>query len=400
MLWFSFARRYMFSSKSHSVINIISIVSVIAVAVPTAATIILLAMFGGLNKTIERLTATTDADIEITAARGQTFDQGAIDIEQLLAIDGVADYTAYLEQNVMASTSGHRSALTIRGIDDNYTAVLPIEGHIYYGEFEALQRGDIILGSTVAARIGAHNVGSKVELYALNRKQVSSLLPTSALSHITTHLGGIAAVNAEIDASLALINLKRAQQLLNYEGKVSHIALRIEDSSNIGGVKSRIEQFVGQEFDVRTRDQKNVTMNEIMDMERFAIILIGAFIAIIATFSIVGSVVMLITDKRRDIATLRAMGARRSTINRIFIAEGLLLTTVGCGIGAIFGILFCIAQQSYGFIKIAGNMVIDSYPIYINIIDVVVVVLIVTLTGWAISRLTVIATIKKLGYRE
>jgi ABC-type lipoprotein release transport system permease subunit len=149
----------MFSPKSHSVINIIAVVSIIAIAVPTAATIILLAMFGGLDKTIREIYATADADIEITSTQGQTFAQADIDYDAIANIEGVCNYTSYIEQSVIIATQSNRTAVTLRGIDSNYGKVLTTEKHIIDGSFESIQQGDVIAGVTIASTIGVYGIG-------------------------------------------------------------------------------------------------------------------------------------------------------------------------------------------------------------------------------------------------
>ena len=395
MLWFSFARRYMFSPKSHSVINIIAAVSVIAVAIPTAATVILLSMFGGLDKTIHDIYSSSDADIEITSREGHTFDLEAIDLEAIGKLDGIEASTAYIEQSVMIGGASERTVATLRGIDSNYSEVFTVDDYMAKGSMESIADGGILLGATVAYNIGVYDVGAPIEIYALNRKQISTLLPTTGMSRTQGYLGGIVMANAELDATTLLVDIAEAQLRLNHEGRVTNISLSITDGSNAEHICSELRHIVGDNFEVMTREEKNASMTEIMELEKFVIVLIGCFIALIAAFSIIGSVVMLMTEKRRDIATLRALGCDKSLIRRIFVGEGMLLTITGTALGLILGIGFCLLQQHYGLIRIEGNMVIESYPVVISVTDIVTVTIIMVTIGWLISRLTVGATLKR-----
>ena len=394
MLWFRFARRYMFSPKSHSVINIIASVSVLAVAIPTAAMIILMAMFDGLSSTVAEYNRAVDADIEIVPARGTTFDSNAIDFERICSTEGVAATTCYLEQSVMASANGHRVTVSLRGVDSTYTDVITIDRHLVFGDFNALKRGDLIMSSTVASSLAIYSTSTPIELYALNRKQISTLLPTSGISRYTTYLGGEVATNAENDASLAIGDLQRVQKLLNYNNRLSCIAIKVEQEADIEAVKSRLESIVGSNFEVRSRDSKNASINAILRIEKFAILLIGMLIATVAAFSIVGTVLMLITEKQGDIATLRAMGASKQLLVRIFAGEGMLLTITGCGIGTLLGVGFALGQQHFGWIKIPGNMLLDSYPVDMSWGDVAMVNIIMVAIGLMISHLTVRAKLR------
>ena len=394
MLWFRFARRYMFSPKSHSVINIIASVSVLAVAIPTAAMIILMAMFDGLSSTVTEYNRAVDADIEIIPARGLTFVADSLDIEHIRNTEGVAATTSYIEQSVMASANGRRTTVALRGVDSTYTDVITIDKHLVFGDFNALKRGDLIMSSTVASSLAIYSTSTPIELYALNRKQISTLLPTSGISRYTTYLGGEVATNAENDASLAIGDLQRIQRLLNYNNRLSCIAIKVEQGADIEAVKSRLGSVVGNDFEVRTRDSKNASMNAILRIEKFAILLIGMLIATVAAFSIVGTVLMLITEKQSDIATLRAMGASKQLLVRIFAGEGVLLTITGCIIGTLLGVGFALGQQHFGWIKIPGNMLLESYPVDMSWADVAMVNIIMIAIGLMISHLTVRAKLR------
>lgn len=389
MLWFKFARRYMFSPKSHSVINIIAMVSLIAVAVPTAAMVILLSMFGGLGEVIERLYSSVDADIEIIAAHGEIFDEEAVSLDELRSVAGIAEVAPYIEQQVMAASSGRRTTFTLRGIDSCYTAVMPLAAVVERGTVEQVTEEDIVLGYGIAAELGAYGLGSEIELYALNRKQISTLLPMGGISRKKVYLSGIVNANAEIDAELALTEIESLQRLLNHPHRLSGIAVKLRENADIAAVEQEVERLGGGEVEARTREEKNASLNKILRMERFAIIVIGALIALVATFAIVGSVVMLITEKRRDIATLRAMGASQSLLQRIFTGEGVLLCAIGCISGLVLGIGFCLGQMHYGWIRIPGNSIIESYPVALDMGDIAIVAIVVMLAGGVISHFTV-----------
>ncbi len=395
MVWFKFARRYMFSPKSHSVINIIALVSLFAVAIPTAAMIILMAMFDGLTSTIAEHNRAVDADIEIVPQRGTTFDSEAIDFERIRSTKGVAATTCYLEQSVMASSNGHRVTVSLRGIDSTYCDVIPIDDHLILGDMNRLKAGDVILSGMVANELAIYSMGTTIELYALNRKQISTLLPTSGISHHTSHFGGEVITNTENDATLALGELSRVQSLLNYEDRLSCVAIKCTKGADAESVKYALQGVVGSDFEVLTRDDKNAATNAILRIEKFAIMLIGILIATVAAFSIVGTVLMLITEKSRDIATLRAMGAMRGLVQRIFVGEGMLLTITGCLIGTLLGLGFALGQQHYGWIQIPGNMIMESYPVDINLWDTLVVNAIMIAIGFIISTLTVRTKLRK-----
>ena len=394
MLWSLFARRYMFSPKSNSVINIIACVSLVAVAVPTAAMIILLAMVDGLGGVIARLDAAVDADIEVVAERGQTIAVADIDLDHILNIEGVAAAAPYIEQSVMALSAGRRTTIALRGVDRNYFDVMSIDEFVQAGRLESIYSGDIVLGVGLCSELAAFGIGTEIELFALNRKQISTLLPMSGISRMTTRLGGAVMGNNEISSSLALAEMERVQRLLNYEGRITAIAIKLRPNADLMTTKSCIEDCVGEGIRVMTREEKNASINAIYKMERYAILLIGLMIILIATFSIIGTVIMLITEKQRDIETLKALGAGQRLITSIFVGEGALLTITGCAIGTLLGCVVALLQQELGLVKIPGDQLIGSYPVDLNIADVALVVVLVLAVGIVISWLTVRAQLR------
>ena len=394
MLWSLFARRYMFSPKSNSVINIIACVSLVAVAVPTAAMIILLAMVDGLGGVIARLDAAVDADIEVVAERGQTIAVSDIDLDHILHIEGVAAAAPYIEQSVMALAAGRRTTIALRGVDRNYFDVMSIDEFVQAGRLESIYSGDIVLGVGLCSELAAFGIGTEIELFALNRKQISTLLPMSGISRMTTRLGGAVMGNNEISSSLAIAEMERVQQLLNYDGRITAVAIKLRPNADLMTTKSHIESCVGEGIRVMTREEKNASINAIYKMERYAILLIGLMIILIATFSIIGTVIMLITEKQRDIETLKALGAGRRLITSIFVGEGALLTVTGCAIGTLLGCVVALVQQELGLVKIPGDQLIGSYPVDLNIADVALVVVLVLAVGIVISWLTVRAQLR------
>jgi lipoprotein-releasing system permease protein len=270
-----------------------------------------------------------------------------------------------------------------------------VSDFVYRGSVNNLSAGKIVLGTAAAYTLGAQSIGHPVELYALNRRQLSSLLPTSGFSRKKAEVAAMVSINAEIDAELALAELNFTQSLLNYPGRISSIAIKLDEGYAPEAVQQSLREALGEEFIVRTRNEKNASMNALIRLERFAIILIGSFIAIVAAFSIVGAVIMLITEKRRDIATLRSMGGNQKLIRNIFVGEGMLLTLLGCLIGVGIGIGFTLGQEYFGWVKIPGNMIFESYPVELSMGDVVMVAMVVLLAGWIISRLTVGAKLRR-----
>ncbi|MDE7128981.1 MAG: FtsX-like permease family protein [Alistipes sp.] len=403
MLWSKFARRYLLSRKSHSVINLIASISVISVAVPVAAMVVLLSIFNGLGKTVEQMYTAFDADITATPARGQTFDLATVDFGSLKEVNGVEAVTTYLEQMAVASFAGRRATLMLRGVDTSYTAVAPIDDYIVRGEWRTqgawIDGGDrreqlMVAGYGIAAELGMPQSDSRIELYAVNRRQFSSLVPMSGVGRCRAMLAGIYMVNADLDSGFAMCDLSLAQELFNYPGRASHIAFAISDSGDENRIRRELQSVLGDGFEVRTRDEKNVSLVRIMTYEKRTIFIIAFMVTLVAAFAVVGSVVMLLTDKRRDIATLRALGAPWSMIRRIFIGEGVLMTVIGGAAGIAAGLALCWAQSRFDLVTIPGGSPVGSYPVSVVAADIAVVAAAVVAVGYAVSSLTVRSVLK------
>ncbi len=403
MLWSKFARRYLLSRKSHSVINLIASISVVSVAVPVAAMVVLLSIFNGLGQTVERMYSAFDADMTAAPSRGQTFELAAVDFEKLESIDGVVAATAYLEQMAMASAGGRRATLVLRGVDSLYTAVAPVDDYVVRGEWRTLGawRDDgssreelIVAGYGLAAELGMPQLDSEIELYAVNRRQFSSLVPMSGVGRRRAMLSGIYMVNADLDKGFAMCDLGLAQELFNYPGRASHIAFSIDSRRDGQSIRRDLQRALGEEFEVRTRDEKNVSLVRIMTYEKRTIFIIAFMVTLVAAFAVVGAVVMLLTDKRRDIATLRAMGAEWGLIRRIFVGEGVLMTVIGGVVGMAIGLVLCWAQSRFDLITIPGGSPVGSYPVSVVAADMVVIAVAVVAVGYAVSSLTVRSVLK------
>lgn len=405
MLWSKFARRYLLSRKSHSVINLIASISVLSVATPVAAMVVLLSIFNGLEHTVEQMYSAFDADLVATPSEGSTFLTERVDIESLRRIEGVESVTEYLEQMAMASFGGRRATFTLRGVDSAYTAVAPVDEYVVRGEWhllgaweeqsDTLRREEMLVaGYGIAAELGMPQIDSRWEVYAVNRRQFSSLVPMSGVGRRKMSLSGVYMINADLDKSYVMCDLGAAQSLLNYPGRASHIALGLADGADAQRVRRQVARTLGEEFEVRTRDEKNVSLVRIMTYEKRTIFLIAFMVTLVAAFAVVGAVIMLLTDKRRDISTLRALGAPWRSIRSIFVGEGVLMTLSGGAAGIVVGLILCWTQSRYDLITIPGSDTVGSYPVRVEAADMIIVAAAVVAAGYAVSWLTVRSVLK------
>ena len=366
-----FARRYFFSKKSHSVINLIAGVSVVSVAVPVAAMIVLLSVFNGFEQLVRSMNSHFDADLTLTPREGQTFGIESLDTAALRRLPGV----------------------TVRGVADGYDRVVPVAECITAGDY-AVRLGDLdrlVVGRGVAYELGLRSLGeSDGVLYALRRTGFSSLLPVEGYTRRQAEVAGVFAADAQSDGRYLFTSLRLAQELFSYPDRASAAVVRVARGARPAEVKRRVAEAAGGAFEVRTRDELNASFYTIMQYEKWGIFLISLLVLVIASFSIVGTVVMLVLDKRPEFVALGAMGADTRFVRRIFFFEGGLIGVLGAGAGVVLGVGLCLVQHYFGVIEIpADSFLVKSYPVLLRGGDVAAVVAAFAVVMGAMTAVTV-----------
>ncbi len=402
MEW-TFARRYLLSRKSHSVINIIAAVSVVAVAVPVAAMVVLLSVFNGFEQLVRQTYAAVDADIEVRAvdARGaQQLRDDSATRAQIEEVDGVGAVSFVVEREALAECRDNRTTLRVRGVDGSYADVVPIADHITLGEGQ-VELGEIdriLLGEGVAYSLGLFSVagGDDVTLCTIGGGEVGSLLPTGGVRTIALHACGFFGIDRQTDSDLAIVPLRAAQSLFGAQGRADAALVRVAEGCAPQRVAAAIEQTLGTRVRVTTREEKNSAFYRIMRYEKWGIFLVSLLVLVIASFSIVGTVVMLILEKQGEQTTLRAMGADSGFLRRIFVREGLLISGFGGAVGLLLGVAVVVAQQRLHIVKMpAGAFLTDSYPVQLQATDVAMIFLAFTAVAWAVALFATRIIIKK-----
>lgn len=393
-----FARRYLFSRNSRSVINIIAGVSIAAVAVPVAAMIVLLSVFNGFEGIVRGLRSSFDADLTVMPSRGVIFAVEDLPKEGILAVEGICAASYIVEQGALVGYGAERVVVNVRGVDDDYGRVLPLDATIVTGDGE-VRLGDldrVILGRGVSYSLGMHSyVVDDVTLYAVRRNSFSTLLPVDGFSALSLPVTGIFAIDAETDNVNILTSLRAAQRLFDYKGSATALLLRAEDGLSLERLGQRVGEVAGEGFRVVTRDEANASLYRIMRYEKWGIFIIALLVLFIASLSIVGVLVMLILEKSRDMDTLRALGADRSLLRSIFRREGVLICSIGGVAGLIAGVVLSLVQQHFGIITIpAATLVVDAYPVELHLTDVVITAAAFAVVVWGISTVTVRSMIR------
>lgn len=391
------ARRYLFAKKSHNVINIISIISAAGIAIGCAALVIILSVYNGFDGVVRDLNDAATADVLVTPVRGKVFvpDERFDTFREDPRVKAVC---GVLEESVFVQYGDRNKVVVARGVDSLYEQVTALRDHLVEGDF-SLTFGDlnqVVLGRLVAMELGVRTtfLQPMTAWFPSRTRQVDLLNPLASLRQEKLHPAGIVSLEQNFDQKYLFMPLPALRELLEYQDEVSAVEIYLTpqglDRKGMASreVLSQLKASLGDDFLVRDRQQQNTTLYKLLIYEKVAIYLILLFVMLIISFNIYGSLSMLIIEKRDDIATLQAMGADDALVGRIFVREGWMISLLGIAVGVGIGLLVCLLQQHYGFVKMPGNFVVDAYPVVVQPLDIVLVVVGVAFIGWLISLLT------------
>jgi lipoprotein-releasing system permease protein len=384
---FYIARRYLFAKKSHNAINIISSISVTGVAVGTLALIVVLSVFNGFDKLIKSLFNSFDPDLLITLAEGKTFEPDSLMIETLRKTEGVYVVAEVLEENALITYNHKQHIATIKGVCDNYPRITGLDTMIIDGRFVLFEKNQpyALVGQGVAyyLSVGLHFINPLVIHVPRKGRQVS-LNPETAFTKRHIFPSGIFTVEQEIDDKYVIVPLSFARELASADDEITALEIKIKPNARIKDVQSKIQLLLGESFIVKNRYQQKELFYRIMKYEKWAIFIILSFILAVASFNVIGSLTMLILEKKDDIDTLRSMGAESSLIRLIFLFEGWMISFGGALAGLALGLLICWVQIQFGIVRLGGggSFIIDAYPVDVRAGDVFSVLLIVLAIGF------------------
>ncbi|MGN0007965.1 MAG: ABC transporter permease [Alistipes sp.] len=393
-----FARRYLLSRKSHSVINIIAAVSIVAIAIPVAAMVVLLSVFNGFERLVKETYAAVDADIEI-AIDGSMMPQAEMR-DKIAAIDGVEAVSFVAERQALLEYRDNRTTVRLRGVDDSYTDVVPLDRHITLGGSD-VRLGEIdriLLGEGVAHALGIFSVagGDDVTIYSLGGGKVGSLLPTGGVNELSLHTCGIFAIDRQNDSDLAIVPLDATQRLFGLRESAERVFVRIGNGRSATHTAAAIRAALGDEMPTTTREQKNSAFYRIMRYEKWGVFSVSLLVLVIASFSIIGTVIMLIVEKRDEQPTLRAMGADTGFLRRIFVRESILISGTGGAAGLLLGVATVLAQAHLHIVKMPeGAFLTDVYPVQLQATDMIWIFAAFACVTWSIAQCATCIIIKK-----
>ena len=389
---FYIAKRYLFSKKSHNAINVISAISVCGVALATMALVCTLSVFNGFQDLVATFFTAFDPQLKITAVSGKVFDGEDARVLKLAEMHEIELITRTLEDNAMVKYQDRQAMVVVKGVEDNFEQQSAIDS-ILYGRGNPVLHDEVadyvipgmglvsVLGSGVRFLdplvVYAPKRGSKVNLSNPSASFVSGKLFSSGL---------VFAVSQEkYDMSYMLTSLNFARRLFQYDNEVSSIEVKLKDGYSVAQAKQKITALLGDEFRVQDRYQQQADTFRIMEIEKLISYFFLTFILMIACFNVIGSLSMLIIDKKQDALTLRNLGANDRLIIRIFLLEGRMISFIGAVAGILVGLLLCFVQQQFGIISLgssAGSFVMDAYPVSIHLTDIILIFLTVLLVGF------------------
>lgn len=389
---FYIARRYLFSKKKHNAINIISGISVCGVAFATLALVCTLSVFNGFQDMVASFFTAFDPQLKITAREGKVFDGQDKRIREVCALPEIDVFTETLEENAMVQYKDRQAMVVLKGVEDNFEQLTAIDS-ILYGAGEFLLHDSIVnygvIGVELVATLGTGlQFVDPLQVYLPKRNaKVNMANPGSSFSRDYLYSPGVVfAVNQqEYDGKYILTSLDFLRQLLDYTTEVSAMELKLKPDANISSIQSKIERMLGDDFVVQNRYQQQADVFRIMEIEKLISYLFLTFILMIACFNVIGSLYMLILDKKDDVMTLRSLGADDKLIARIFLFEGRLISLFGAGSGIVLGLILCFIQQKFGVISLGGGggtFVVDAYPVSVHVGDVILVFVTVLTVGF------------------
>ncbi len=393
------------SKKGHQAVNIISIVAVCGVVVSTAALICVLSVFNGFRGLIMGKLAMLDPQVAITATMGKTVNDADSVINAITDIPGVERAIPVVEDQALAIYVDLQMPVRIKGVPDDYDTMNDMDSVIVDGEWklrdQVSQYAVVGAGPAVRLMVRPEFLGM-VRLYAPQRQgRVNLANPMGAFRQDSVFVSGIFQLQQNsYDADLIYVPLDMARQLFDYESEATQIEVKLVPGANEQQVMKDIGKALGNAYQVKNRLMQQREAYRLVNIEKWMAFLLLAFILVIATFNVISTLSLLIIEKDDSIATLRALGANDRQISRIFVLQGWLITLVGAVTGVVIGLILCLCQQQFGWLRLSGdpaNMIINAYPVEVEWMDVLITLALVAAVGLLTSMVTALIMRRRLS---
>ncbi len=389
---FLFAWRYFNSKKSTNAINIIAWVTVAAMAVGTAALVIVLSIFNGFEGLVKDLYSSFYPDVRITSRNEKVMLLTAGQVQQIMSMNGIAFVSFTVEENAHIQNGTFRTNATIKGVDENYSKVTDISNHLLNGTYDLgdNESASMVLGSGVenALNLLSDRAIIPLTVYMPKRGVTAVADPLASISTVTIKPRGAFAIQQDFDNKYVLTNLALLKEMIGLnENEYTSAEIKLADGADEKKVIQQLQKQLGNNYLVENRYQQNRSLFAVMQLEKWAIYGILSLILIVAAFNMIGALTMLVLEKQQDVQILKAMGATNKFVQKIFLSEGVLLAMTGTVIGIALALLFCLLQVTFKIIPLQGSFVIDYYPVKVMITDLLLIVATVLFISIAASWL-------------
>lgn len=397
------ANRYLLAKKSHNLINIITWISILGISVGSFALIVVLSAFNGLEKVISSMNNRLTPDLQIATVKGKTIDLTTFPLGQLKDVQGVDYVIPTITEDALFRANEKQHIGQVKGVGLEYQQIDRLN-EVVFGDTDLVLSDEdehyfAVPGAGVAWYLGinAYNPYAMVRVYVPKRGNASLMSLENSFNSDVLTVQSVFSTEQEQDEKMVLVPFDWLSELLEYEDKANNVELFLAPNADINKVKKAVTSFIGDDYSVKNQQEQQETLYKIMRSEKWAVYVILTFILILATFNVVGSLSMLMIDKRKDTEILKAMGADNRLIQRVFMNEGLLISVAGGLIGLLLGVILVLLQQQFGFVKFGtgGNYVVDTYPVLLKLKDVLLIFATILVVGCTSAFLTVRHAMRK-----
>ena len=388
------AKRYLLAKKSHNLIDIITWISIIGISVGAFALIVVLSAFNGLEQVISSMNSRLTPDLQIAVLKGKTIDMTTFPMAQVRAVQGVEHLIPTITDDALLRANEKQHIGQVKGVGPEYMMLNRVKEVVLGdGQWTEGSNDFAVPGVGVAWHLGinAYSPYAMVRVYVPKRGDASQMSLESSFNSGVLTVQNVFQTEQELDEKMVLVPFDWLSELIEYDHKATNMEIFLTSNADVQKVKKEVMAIIGEGYSVKDQQEQQATLNKIMRSEKWAVYVILTFILILSTFNVVGSLSMLMIEKRKDTEILKAMGADKRLIQKIFINEGLLISVAGGLIGLLLGLIVVLLQQKYGFVKFGtgGNYVVDAYPVLLKFKDVLLIFTTILVVGCTSAVLTV-----------
>lgn len=383
------AGRYLISKKSQNIINIISVIALIGVAGITAAMIVVLSAMNGLSDTLNKQFSAFDADLLIQPRYSKAIPLDSIPLNKISEIEGIKGVQRVIQEEALFRYKEKQQIGIAKGVFSNYESYKDLDTLLLAGEFNVgtVKTPYAVAGGGIASALDLQpNIfASALSVYIPKRGSGGFSSMNQAFNYRNVRIGGVFSVSSEIDNSYILMPYGVLEELMDYKGQCSRLEIFVDTDANISKIQRKVKQLLGERYTVKDQFEQHELEYKIFKSEKLSVFIILSFILLIASFNIIGALIMLMIEKKEDMQLLDALGAHISTLNRIFFLEGMFIISIGCVIGLVLGGSLILLQEKFGFYELGLNTASyfsQAYPVKLIFSDILYIILSVGIIGF------------------